>query len=236
MKHFSKAWVAIALVVIFMIAGLTGGSHNRFDLGVIEWTTAMRAQMPAITGPLVFLTHLGSAYATLGLGFAIAAWLWWRGAGRHALLLAGTVVVERLVMDGLKLLVDRARPALDMHPVATHSASFPSGHAANTMAVFVAIALIAAPAIHRRAAVLAAAALSIVIGLTRPLLGVHWPTDVVGGWALGLISVWIALWIALRADILAIEAKHDVVGGHGTAVDQNQPIPPRDTGELIDRP
>ncbi len=236
MKNFSSVWVLAALAALFVAAGLIGGSHTFFDIEAIKHAIALRARVPGLTNTLVVITQLGSVYATLGLGLAVAAWLWWRGAPRHAMLLAGTVLIERLVMDGLKLLFDRARPALESHPVTTHSASFPSGHAANTMAVFVAIALIAAPARHRRKAVLTAVGVSVVIGLTRPLLGVHWPTDVVGGWALGLISVWIALWVALRANILAIETQHDIVDGHGAAVGQNQPLPPRDIGELVDRP
>jgi undecaprenyl-diphosphatase len=53
------------------------------------------------------------------------------------------------------------------------------------MAVFLTIALIAAPRQYRLAAVVSALMASLIIGVTRPFLGVHWPSDVVGGWALG---------------------------------------------------
>jgi undecaprenyl-diphosphatase len=53
------------------------------------------------------------------------------------------------------------------------------------MAGFLAIALIAVPRAHRRAAVISALVASFVVGLTRPFLGVHWLSDVIGGWALG---------------------------------------------------
>ncbi len=53
------------------------------------------------------------------------------------------------------------------------------------MAVFLAIALIAAPRKYRLAAVVSALMASLIIGVTRPYLGVHWPSDVVGGWTLG---------------------------------------------------
>ena len=119
------------------------------------------------------------------VGSPIAAWLFlrrdhWRGA-----LLGATVVGSRIAVDGLKLMIDRTRPTFDLHPVATHSSSFPSGHSGNTMAVFLAVALIAVPRAYRLPAVVIALVGSVIIGATRPYLGVHWPSDVVGGWALG---------------------------------------------------
>ena len=80
----------------------------------------------------------------------------------------------------------------------THSSSFPSGHAGNTMAVFLSVALIAAPPAWRRSAVILAIGLSVAIGLTRPYLGVHWPSDVIGGWSLGIVIALIAWRIAER--------------------------------------
>jgi undecaprenyl-diphosphatase len=95
------------------------------------------------------------------------------------------VVIERIALDGLKLLIDRTRPSFDLHPVLTHSSSFPSGHSGNTMAIFLTVALVAAPRQYRLAAVVSALLASLIVGVTRPFLGVHWPSDVVGGWALG---------------------------------------------------
>ena len=73
--------------------------------------------------------------------------------------------------------------------------SFPSGHAANSMITFLALALILAPARYRAAAIAAATAASVLIGSTRPLLGVHWPSDVVGGWAFGI--AWVVIGVEL---------------------------------------
>jgi undecaprenyl-diphosphatase len=69
--------------------------------------------------------------------------------------------------------------------VVTNSSSFPSGHAGNSMAVFLTIALVAVPRAHRIPAIFGAVLASLVVGCTRPYLGVHWPSDVIGGWSLG---------------------------------------------------
>ncbi len=113
-----------------------------------------------------------------------------------ATVLGATVISDRLVIDGLKLLIDRARPSFDLHPVLTHSSSFPSGHAGNSMAVFLSIALIAVPRAYRLPAVATALIASLIVGATRPYLGVHWPSDVIGGWSLGMAMAIIAWSIA----------------------------------------
>jgi undecaprenyl-diphosphatase len=68
------------------------------------------------------------------------------------------------------------------------------------MAIFLTIALIAAPRKYRLAAVVSALIASFVVGMTRPFLGVHWPSDVVGGWALGAGIAIIAWSIAEARD------------------------------------
>jgi undecaprenyl-diphosphatase len=122
--------------------------------------------------------------------------------------LGATVVGERLVIDGLKLLIDRTRPSFDLHPVVTHSSSFPSGHAGNSMAVFLSIALIAAPRAYRVRAVIAALLASLLVGSTRPFLGVHWPSDVIGGWSLGAAIAIIAWTIAEGRGSTAAQQQH----------------------------
>lgn len=197
-KYIVSAAPLIVLLAIFVAAGLVGGASFQPDVSAIRELQEWRTHSPQLTLAMIALTQLGSAYATLGSGLAAALWLGVRGDRACAALLAGVVVSERLLVDGLKLLLDRARPAFDAHPVMTHSSSFPSGHSANTMAVFLAIALIAVPERWRRQAVVLALSMSTLIGFSRPYLGVHWPSDVVGGWALGAAWAMIAARFAPR--------------------------------------
>ncbi len=208
--------------MVVVLAGLFGGPQSPLDVAAIHRLTDIRHQLPRFTSMVVVLTQFGSVYATLGLGLAGSAWLFRSNQRPRALLLLATVIGERLIVDGLKLILGRPRPSFDVHPVVTNSSSFPSGHSANSMAVFVALALIVAPPRHRRAALAAAVFVSLLVGMSRPFLGVHWPTDVIAGWALGLLIAGIAVDAGKRSAILEREPQHDVVGRHRPAVGENE--------------
>ena len=191
-----------------LAAGLIGGIGFAPDVALVRELQSIRAGSPSATLAAIAVTQAGGAFATVSGGLGVAAWLAWRRQRRPAAVLGGAVVGERLVIDGLKFLIDRARPTFDLHPVLTHSSSFPSGHAGNSMAVFLSIALIAVPRAHRLPAVLIAVFASLLIGSTRPFLGVHWPSDVIGGWSLGAAIAMIAWSIADRDGSAAAKQQH----------------------------
>lgn len=214
MKRIPHAVFCAALLLIFLLAGFTGGPLNAFDRSIVDLLGETRRDYPELVSLAVIVTQLGSVYATLGLAAAASLWLVANRDFRRAALLASTAAGERLALDGLKVAIGRPRPWFDENLVVTHSASFPSGHSANTMAVFVAVALMTVPARHRSVALALAIGLSIIIGLTRPFLGVHWPTDVIGGWSFGLLIALVAVAVGRRSGILSDEAQHQIVGGH----------------------
>jgi undecaprenyl-diphosphatase len=125
------------------------------------------------------------------MGYLVAGRSW--RMLRH---LVGATAIGAILTASLKALVDRPRPAVVAHLVEVHSWSFPSGHAMDSAFVYVTVALIAAchdpDATRRRYLVVAALALVAAIGFSRLILGVHWPTDVLAGWALGLSWAMIA--------------------------------------------
>jgi undecaprenyl-diphosphatase len=115
---------------------------------------------------------------------------------RGAALLLAISLSGRLFVNLLKLWIARPRPDADLHLVGTRTDSFPSGHAASAILVWVTLALlIPRTARGRRPALLAAALLAIAVGLSRPMLGVHYPSDVIAGWSVGLF--WIGLLMRL---------------------------------------
>jgi undecaprenyl-diphosphatase len=145
------------------------------------------------------ITSLGSAAVlflvlVLALGYLLVT----RRAG-PAVLLVVAVGGGQILSSALKLGFARVRPDLVPHSVDVYTASFPSGHAMLSAVTYLTLGAILAsvePQRRRRAYVLGAAVfLTVLIGMSRVYLGVHWPTDVLAGWCIG--AAWAALcWTA----------------------------------------
>lgn len=107
-----------------------------------------------------------------------------------------SVVFAQVAAEVMKAFVDRPRPTLVPHNDLVYSASFPSGHAVMTPVVYLTLATVVAALEHRRhlKAILpiCAAVLVLAVGVSRVYLGVHWPTDVLAGWALGIAVALVA--------------------------------------------
>jgi undecaprenyl-diphosphatase len=121
-------------------------------------------------------------------------WLWRVGRGRVGLTLLIVTLTGRALSEGQKYWIARPRPDIEPHLVVVKTSSFPSGHATSSMIFYLTIALLFAGHSRRRfAAVTTAIILSLLIGLSRVMLGVHWPSDVIGGWAFGMLWVLLTL-------------------------------------------
>lgn len=176
----------VSLFLLILLSGLLGGSALPFDQAVVRHFVEWRGLHPEATGALILVTQLGGAVVLVPAVLLAAAIVSLRSTPAAIALLA-TAYGGRLLIELIKLIVDRPRPLFDPHPVYVFSQSFPSGHAGNTMISYGAIALFALPQRWRAVGLIAAAALSLTVGATRPILGVHWPTDVLGAWCLGLL-------------------------------------------------
>jgi membrane-associated phospholipid phosphatase len=143
------------------------------------------------------ITHLGSTeivvLLTLSAIAALALTKHWRGV----FALATAVVATQAVVQLMKLIVERPRPGQSL--IEATGFSFPSGHAATSVAFYGTLALIGMRACRTapaRVAIAAAAALVVLaVGGTRIYLGAHYPTDVVAGWLTGgilMLGCWLA--------------------------------------------
>ncbi len=211
-NYFSRMAFVALLIAIAIACGLAGGLGNPIDVALIRDGIAERAASPVPVEAGLFLNYAGGVAATIGLGLVAAIVLWRRNQTRLAITVVSIALIGRLLVEFVKLTVHRARPALDTHPVVTHSLSFPSAHAANSMIVFPMLALVFAPAGRRAPWVALGILTSLVIGASRSLIGVHWPSDVVAGWAIG--AAWLIATWPLAARLAPLEAQHDIVGRH----------------------
>ncbi|MEO5611806.1 MAG: phosphatase PAP2 family protein [Sphingomicrobium sp.] len=180
---------ALAAVWLAMMLGGTGPLDHRL-LGALY-----AADTPAVRGAVLLATNLGQWLVLVIVTLIGAAWLLYRRQARAALLLVAITLAGRFLVDFQKLGIGRHRPQDQIHLVPVHDLSFPSGHAGNTMIVLLSLALLVAPRRYRYFAVSIALLGTAVVGISRPMLGVHWPSDVVGGWAFG--AAWVLLMVAL---------------------------------------
>lgn len=135
------------------------------------------------------LTALGSAVVVTTVTAVSSLYFLFRGQKRAAAVMFVSVAGGAAVVGALKLAFRRPDPGLVPNAVMVDSTSFPSGHSAMSMVTYLTLAgLIAQNRPGSRAKLLlvgSAATVSLLVGLSRIYLGIHWPTDVLGGWALG---------------------------------------------------
>lgn len=144
------------------------------------------------------VTWLGDWLVLVPLALAAAGYLLWRGLRLQAWTLLATVSAVRILVAAQKAWLGRTRPDVE-HWMVEYTASFPSAHAANSLATLLAIAiLLPRSRSASRLFVGLALACSAVVGASRIVLGVHWPSDVIGGWAFALIAT-IPLWSLRRS-------------------------------------
>jgi len=111
----------------------------------------------------------------------------WRAERRAACVWLAVGSASAALQSGLKALVARPRPQLWEHVITHASWAFPSGHALASAALYPLLArfLVQVDPVRRRMWWAAGIGLPVFVGLGRLYLGVHWPSDVLAGWALG---------------------------------------------------
>ena len=183
--------VAGVLLVVGLAVLISVDLTDSFDQAVID---AIRS--PAIhdlLSPLRVITELGSTVAVIavaGLAFAFAAAI---GPWRHGLIAALVILLASIANSVFKFAVHRERPDLLDPVIIEHGYSFPSGHSALGMVAYGIVAVLVSrsrlPRSLRTAIVVGLGALVALIGISRVWLGVHYPTDVIAGWAAGGVIV-----------------------------------------------
>jgi membrane-associated phospholipid phosphatase len=164
----------------------------RFDDDIMRWVLDHRTAWA--TSVLKVLTWFGSTlilWPIVGLTgvLLIARGRRWRPAILLVVALGGSILLTDLV----KAATDLARPPFSTHLVEVTGSAYPSGHAMDSLAVFAALAMVVGAGRSPGARAwlwVGAASMALIVGWSRIYLGVHWMTDVVGGWLLAV--AWVA--------------------------------------------
>lgn len=209
----SPAIVIAVMVVCFGVVlgcGIVSGEllalaeqpdgSTSFDSSITSWVIAHRAH--GLTEVARVLSTVGSQAVLLPLAAIVTALL----VGRRRFVLAGLLVAAWGGAIGLysltKYFVHRMRPPADIWLTDVgRTTSFPSGHATQSLATFVGVAVVGTIWLPkaRRPGLVLAVVLAIGVGWSRVYLGVHWATDVSAGWLIAAAWITIVVWLARTA-------------------------------------
>ncbi len=204
-------WPALALLGL-SLAGLAAFLCLRFASGfAFDPALLLAFRTPGdLATPIGPPWLLQSAIDISALGGYTVLWL--AGAGTlifllafgkraEALLLGGSLIGASTINALLKLFLHRPRPDVVPHLAEVSSASFPSGHAMISAAVYLTLGVMVAQTQASRWArgylLSFAVLLVLLIGCSRVFLGVHWPSDVLAGWCFG--AIWALCMFAINA-------------------------------------
>ena len=211
MSRFWRAetWLLISVFLVtalllafgFIADEVMEGSTTRFDQTVVLLFRGGSDSLSGPTGPPWVremardITSLGSVVVLGIVSSFVVAYLLLARSRAAALLVLVTFLGGMAINSLLKIQFARPRPDLFVPAAKVFTASFPSGHAALSAITYMTLAaLLARMTVSRRLRVYfvaVAIALTLMIGVSRVYLGVHYPTDVLAGWCIG--SAWALL-------------------------------------------
>lgn len=213
MERHELAWLAVGLAACVLLlafivlagrvmAGDTQAIDTRILRAVRDPSNPARVRGPAwMESALLDVTALGSTTVLTIIVVAVAGFLLLQARYRSALVIAVTAITAEVMNTVLKHLFMRPRPDVVPHLRAVASSSFPSGHAMESAIIYLTLGAMLMRVAERRATKLYCLVLAIVltllVGVSRVCLGVHYPTDVVAGWAFGFMWACVC-WIAAQ--------------------------------------
>jgi undecaprenyl-diphosphatase len=213
MARATGIWLGTGLVslgiLVWLTAEVVSGATRGFDFWVRDGIHHVAS--PALTELAQAITTLGSVlFLSLAFGLSLIAFLLarlWQEAVRLTYVMAGAIGLE----NGMKFSIRRVRPDA-FFGVDPTTYSFPSGHSLLSFCFYLTLVALMArhlPALGRRIVWCAAALLILAIGLSRIYLGVHYPTDVIGGFLTA------AFWTSLVLLIVSWRSKAPSEAGRG---------------------
>ena len=206
------AAIALAAGLAWLATGVIGGDTLQFDMDARDAIHSLST--PTLTAAMIVASAIGESYVLLPLSAVVVFAFWRSGHKQRAILFVIAMTGALMIQQALKLTFRRARPQPFFDYPLPGSYSFPSGHALFSVVFFGALAALISPSLHatwkKSLLWFAATLLAAAIGFSRVYLGVHYPTDVIAGYAAAL--VW-ALAVAIgnhlrrrRRDLLTVSS------------------------------
>jgi len=180
---FGLSTIAFCLLAVAVMSGTTAG----FDTATLEWINTHAS--PFFDTFFVAISNLGDVIFVIFVGLLLLAYLLYTKQYHKALFVVLGIGLSALFNVILKGIFERTRPDLWEWLAIETSYSFPSGHATASMALALCCVAILWRTKWRTVTITSASAYVLLIGFSRLYLGVHYPTDILGGWLLSLATV-----------------------------------------------
>ena len=216
-KRYELFTLGLNILSLWALAAMIGELASRsFKLGFDVWVSSHVVDpvthailMPnSLVQTAYWVSTVGGMAVTGYLGALVGLWLLLRKRWRSAAIMLMAVVSTSIIVPIMKEFFMSPRPIDSLQPILTDP-SFPSGHAAMAAAFFLAIAYVSAPKIHswvkRELMMVACVLATIAIGLSRLVLNVHWVSDVIAGWALGVFLATASILLVRYAGVFFIK-------------------------------
>ncbi|WP_051133485.1 phosphatase PAP2 family protein [Nocardia paucivorans] len=195
MLTFALALIAVVVLLTGYVVG--GDARNDLDVPLLDRVASWHGA--GLTEAATVVTHLGGGAAMWTLALLSCGWFARRAQWAEFALIAGVGLGAAISVRVLKYLVGRERPPVEGQLVSVADPAYPSGHSLGSAAVVGILATLVAWRVRRRSIVVTVVAGAVVfvglVGLSRVYLGVHWPTDVLAGWTVGVL--WVVLGVAV---------------------------------------
>ena len=192
-------WIVV-VGVGFLIVDVVGLDESAVSDAFVEARTATLDSVTAV------ISEMGNTQVLIATCLVIVAFIWWQSRQWwFAVVPALALALEALVFLTSSLVVGRSRPEVDQLDHAPPTSSFPSGHTGASTAVYLAVALCATRIRHtglRITVQVVCVLVPIGVGLSRVYRGMHHPTDVIAGLAVGATCALIAWnWLPSREQV-----------------------------------
>lgn len=192
------AGVLLPLVVFALLAASVPAGPLAFDLPLLG--IAQRSGGGRLDAAWALVSHLGYEWGVVPFDLVLVAALLLLRRWRAALFAAVALGGSGLLNVGAKLAFGRVRPELWESIAPEQNFSFPSGHAMGSMTLACVLVLLLWRTRWRRPLIVVLALFVGAVGWSRIHLGVHFPSDILAGWSLGL--AWsVAWWIAFSRGV-----------------------------------
>ena len=196
---FGLAGVLLILAFAVLAGEMLEGETRAFDMTLLRAAQSLQAAQPWVFEVMRDLSGLGSTVVLTLFTAITVGYLALVSMRASALLVAVSAISGSLCVSAFKVTFGRARPDTAYAELVATTLSFPSGHATISAVVFLTLGALVASTrtlwIERIYILCAAATMTVLVGISRIALGVHWATDVLGGWAFG--SAWAIAWLLL---------------------------------------